>query len=399
MTAVLLASTAVDLARNVRLAAGDDLTVIRPEQVPTGPSQLLALAAEPAAVRTVLLDVTDGQLPESLGLELAERFELQSMPVDVVLVTRRAEELGLAALRVGVRDLVSPDTGVDELRVLLRRIQTAARHRSDGTSGLSEGHAPSGRVITVASPKGGVGKTTVATNLALTLAENAPQSTVLVDLDVQFGDVAAALDLEPSNTISEMVRDGQLDDVLGLKTLLAKHPSGLQVVCGVRSPDEADHLHAPVVSRLLDALRHEYRYVIIDTAPGLSEHTLAALDITTDLVLVSGLDVPSVRGLQKELHLLDAIELPPMTRHLVVNMVDPAGGLSIADVEATVGHKIDIAVPRSHKVMLATNQGVPVVRSSPRDKAARELSALAARFQNVRASSGVTALHRGWRRR
>src|SRR5690606_32365469 len=161
-----------------------------------------------------------------------------------------------------------------------------------------------GRVIAVASPKGGVGKTTIATHLAAALAQHSPTGTVLVDLDVQFGDVAAALDLDPTYTLGDVLSGPVATDAIALKSLLTQHESGLYVLPGVRNPAEADHIGTEHISRLLGTLKREFRYVVLDTAPGLHEQTLAALDQATDVVLVCGLDVPSVRGMRKELDLL-----------------------------------------------------------------------------------------------
>lgn len=393
MTSVLLASATPGVARTVRLASDDNLTVILPEQVPVGPAQLLALAPDPDSVTTVMLDTTDGQVSEQQALDLARRVDEQGLPVGIVLVTTRADDLALPALRVGVRDLLAPDAGVEDVRVVLRRNQDGLARRGPADSGTS---VPGGRLITVASPKGGVGKTTVSTNLALGLAAGAPQSTVLVDLDVQFGDVAAALDLQPTYTIADMISDGAVSDLMGLKALLTVHDSGLQVVCGVASPDEADTLTPSAISTLLQTLRKEYRYVVVDTAPGLTDPTLAALDLTTDLVLVTGLNVPSVRGLRHELRLLESIGLPAMTQHVVVNMADRSGGLTVPDVEATIGRPVDVTIPRSDKVALSTDKGVPIVTAGHRDRDARRFWELVSRFAPVAAGGRISARHRGW---
>src|SRR5690606_2008611 len=171
-------------------------------------------------------------------------------------------------------------------------------------------------------------------------ANQSPQGTVLVDLDIQFGDVAAALDLDPEYTLGDVVHGSAVHDVMGLKTLLTRHHTGLHILSGVKTPAEADEVTAGHVAAIIGLLKSEFRYVVIDTAPGLGPHTLAALDHTTDLILISSLDVPGVRGLRKEMELLDELDLPPATRHIVVNFAERSGGLSLADVEATIGRKI-----------------------------------------------------------
>ena len=177
----------------------------------------------------------------------------------------------------------------------------------------------------------------MATNLAVGLARTAPHSTVLVDLDVQFGDVASALDLDPEYSLPDAVHGPASQDTMVLKTFLTLHETGLYVICGPRTPADADGIAGQDVSRLLQMLASEFRYVVVDTAPGLSEHTLAALDQTTDLVLLTSMDVPGVRGLRKELDALTQLDLLTDSRHVVLNFADTRAGLSVADVEATIG--------------------------------------------------------------
>jgi pilus assembly protein CpaE len=237
-----------------------------------------------------------------------------------------------------------------------------------------------GRVITVASPKGGVGKTTVSTNLAIGLTRSAPQSTVLVDLDVQFGDVASALGLTPEYSLPDAVHGPASEDTMVLKTFLTQHPSGLYAVCGAESPAAGDTVTAEDVGRLLAALAREFRYVVVDTAPGLSEPTLAALDRATDVVMLTSMDVPGVRGLRKELDVLRELCMIPAGRHVVMNFADPKGGLSVRDVETTIGTGVDVVLPRSKAAPMSTNAGVPLLQSGQRDPMTKELRRLVSRF-------------------
>jgi len=266
------------------------------------------------------------------------------------------------------------------VQLVLERAGRIAAGRRRALRPAGEAGSSTGRVITVASPKGGVGKTTVSTNLAVGLARLAPQSTVLVDLDVQFGDVASALQLVPEYCLPDAVHGPASADPLILKTFLTQHSTGLYAVCGAESPAAGDNITAAQVTRLLATLAQEFRYVVVDTAPGLSEHTLAALESATDVVMVSSMDVPGVRGLRKELDVLEELALLPAGRHLVVNFADTKGGLSTVDVEKTLGTPLDVVLPRSRSVTLSTNVGVPLLQSGTRDPMTRELRKLVARF-------------------
>ena len=271
--------------------------------------------------------------------------------------------------------MLGPDAGPDDVAAVLRRCADRARALAT-TAEASSDH----RVVVVASAKGGVGKTTVATNLAVGLARSGAGSTVVVDLDLQFGDVASALALAPEFSLPDTVRGAASTDPLVLKTFLTRHPSGVYVVAGSESPAAGDAVTPEQVHRLVETLRHEFQNVVLDTAPGLSDHTLTVLEQATDLVLLTGADVPGVRGLRKEIDVLTELGLVPARRHLLLNLWDAGAGLSLKDVETTLGHPLDLVLPRSSAVPLSTNTGVPLLQDSGRDPVAKGLQTLLGRF-------------------
>jgi len=243
------------------------------------------------------------------------------------------------------------------------------------------GEGPRSRVIAVVAPKGGLGKTTVATNLAVGLAKQAPMSVVLIDADVQFGDVATALSLNPSHTLPDVVAALAQDDMMVLKTLLVPHSSGFYTVCGADQPDDGDRVTGDELSHLIGRLAELFRYIIIDTAPGLGDHALAALEQATDAVFLCDMSVPSARGLRKELAVLTRIGLLPPARHVVLNLADRASGLSVRDVESIIGVPVDVAVPRSKHVALSTNRGIPLLQDGARNSGSAALTSLVQRFE------------------
>jgi pilus assembly protein CpaE len=377
MSRVVLAGADEDLVLRVKDATDGDLTVLAPGRLPADPARLFE-------------QLLDGELPDVLlvgphapapdVLTLAARLDVQSPGISVILMADPSPEMWQAAMRAGVRDLLHPAAEVAEIRSAVERAATAAAGRRRVLRPVEETARYTGRVITIASPKGGVGKTTVSTNLAIGLTAAAPQSTVLVDLDVQFGDVASALGLAPEYTLPDAVRGPASQDTMVLKTFLTQHSSGLYAVCGAESPAAGDTVSGEDVTRLLASLAREFRYVVVDTAPGLSEQTLAALDRATDVVMLSSMDVPGVRGLRKELDVLRELCMIPAGRHVVMNFADPKGGLSVRDVETTIGAGVDVVLPRSKAVPASTNQGVPLLQSGKRDPMAKELQRLVARF-------------------
>jgi pilus assembly protein CpaE len=378
MSRVVLAGADEDLRQRVFAAADGDVHVLPPGRLPGDPSRLFE-------------QLVDGELPDVLligpaapadeVLTLAGRLDVQSPGISVVLIADPSPEMWQAAMRAGIRDLLSPAADIVDIKSAIDRAGQAAASRRRVLRPVTETAKYTGRVITIASPKGGVGKTTVSTNLAIGLTAAAPQSTVLVDLDVQFGDVASALGLVPEYSLPDAVHGPAAEDTMVLKTFLTQHPSGLYAVCGSENPAAGDTVTADDVTRLLAALAREFRYVVVDTAPGLSAQTLAALDRASDVIMLSSMDVPGVRGLRKELDVLRELCMIPAGRHVVMNFADPKGGLSVRDVELAIGTGVDVVLPRSSSVPGSTNQGVPLIRSgSKRDPMVKELKRLVSRF-------------------
>jgi pilus assembly protein CpaE len=400
MTGIVLATASADLEGRV-LAATDGTCVC----LPLGP-----LPADPAALFAQLKDgpspdvvVLDSELDIASALELASRFDQQCPAISVILVSELYLEIGLEAMRAGVRDMLHPAMDVLDIRIVLDRACEMAQSRAAELPAEQGAADPmsdpadrsGGRVITVVSAKGGVGKTLVATNLAVGLARATENSTVLVDLDLQFGDVSSALNLDPEYSLPDAVTGPAARDSMVLKTFLSQHETGLYVICGPESPAAADAITGADVARLVKMLATEFRFVVVDTAAGLSEHVLAAMDVTNDLVLVTSMDVPGARGLRKELDALTDLAMFTDARHVVLNYADRRGGLSREDVEATIGTGVDVALPWSKAALESVNQGVPLLQSDVRGPLADQLSQLVGRFSpSVRPGRAVRAPRR-----
>jgi MinD-like ATPase involved in chromosome partitioning or flagellar assembly len=239
------------------------------------------------------------------------------------------------------------------------------------------------RIIAVVSPKGGLGKTMLAVNLAVGLARIAPEEVVLVDGDLQFGDIANVLAIEPAHTLPQMVAGVASGDDLVVKTLLTPHPAGFFVVPGAESPVEGEQVSGEQLGDLIDQLASIFRYVVVDTTPALGEHTLAVLDRATDAVALSSLAVPNLRSLRMELAVLRSIGFAPSFRHLVLNQAVDPGGLVVKDAAAILEEPIDVVIPHSKGITLSTNRGIPLLIDSPRDPAVKAIAQLLSRITGV----------------
>jgi pilus assembly protein CpaE len=189
--------------------------------------------------------------------------------------------------------------------------------------------------------------------------------------------------------MADAARVGARLDSTTLKVFLEPHPSGLYALVDPHFPAEAEEVSSENVGHVIDILASEFAYVVIDTGAGLDEFALAAAERADDLVLVCVTDVPSVRGLRKALDALDLLGMTKPRRHLILNRADDKVGLSVRDVEATVGLPVEAAIPTSRAVQIAVNQGSPVAGSDPRSPAGKALIDLAGGFVDEAPAAGA----------
>ena len=357
------------------------------------PTKVVEVCSEPG-VEVVCLGP---DLDPGLALALAEAFDRERPDLCVVLLAEPTPELWAGALRAGVRDIVSPCADDHTLEESLRQASEVAERRR---AKLEASTAPARpvevtRVITILSPKGGTGKTTIATNLAVGLARTQPGRTVLVDLDLQFGDIGAALGLRPEQSMADVTRAPSNMDATMLKLFLTPHESGIFALCAPDTPVEADDISAAHCGAAIDLLRSEFSFVIVDTDAGLEDHTLGAIERSTDLVFVGSMDVASVRSLRKEIDVLDRLAMTTACRHFVLNRADAKVGMKPRDIEEFLGMRIDVSIPSSRLVPLSTNEGVAVVSRDAKAPVSRSLAELVGRFSNTHGSQAAAG---GFRR-
>jgi pilus assembly protein CpaE len=322
--------------------------------------------------------VLGDELTLSVALQVAQTVDRTMPGTGLVLVTHPDTDVALRAMRAGVREIVEPSASDDELAAVLYRSShgaSAAVGTETPTSMTQDGH-----VIVVGSPKGGVGKSTVATNLAVSLARIRPMEVVLVDLDAQFGDVATLLDLDPSGTVTDAIDSIAASDSVLLKTFLTPHSSGLLILAGPPSPADGDRIRADDARDLLRLLATLFPVIVVDTAAGMAGATLGALEAADELVVVTTMEVTSMRAVRKEIDVLDELGLAKSSRHLVLNSIGRKSGLSTRDVEATVGMPVAVTLLQTEEALLAANQGRPLVLQKKPGAMAKALIALAGRI-------------------
>lgn len=233
------------------------------------------------------------------------------------------------------------------------------------TSALRE-HAPLGRVLTVFSPKGGTGKTTISTNLATALHALTGKRICLVDLDLEFGDVAISLRLTPTKTLVDAVgndADGTSPDLV--EQLATHYEGGFDCVLAPIEPGDAEKIPAKLIEDLLMVLKQRYDYIVVDNPSQLSEKVLTAMDAADHFVLLANPEMPSLKNLRLTLDMLDLLGYPREARSIVFNRADDASGLTRTDVQDALMATVAAEVPASRDVPASINRGVPIVAFKP----------------------------------
>src|SRR3954453_1169503 len=266
-------------------------------------------------------------------------------------------DLLAAAMKSGARDVVHHTDGTALTEALGRAYELFVALR--GPSGVMH----MSKVIAVFSPKGGVGKTTVAVNLALALTDRGARRVCLVDLDLAFGDVAITMQLFPTHSIEQAIGSEDALDVELLDALLTRHQDSLMVLAAPPHPDTRERVTPLLVSRIIRTLRETFDYVVIDMAPAFDEQVLTALDETDEVVMVTTLDVPTLKNVKVPVETFDALHVARDNRHLVLNRADDEVGINADKVEGILGMPVSVQIASSLEIAASTNAGSPVIVS------------------------------------
>lgn len=339
----------------------------------------------------------------SVELEEATTFaqwvRVQRPDLGVILMRDEVDSSVLSvALRSGMRevvesrDLAGLTTAVQRARSVANAIaQTmedemqAVAHaamaevEASAAAAKAAAEAPTGQTVTVFSTKGGVGKSLIATNLAVALAD-AGRTVCLVDLDVNNGDVAIMLQLNPTRNINDLVAFNSVVDEGAVTSLSTPYSSKLSVIAAPVHIDSPDQASAEDVGHLLDMAKRMFDFVIVDTSGVFDDHSLAALDRSDRIVLVGTLDIPALKGLKLAVSTLDLLNFPRSTWSFVLNRADAKVGLGIDEYESTLGLKADAKLESSRDVLAAVNRGEPLVRAYPAHPNSKQIQSFAGSF-------------------
>jgi pilus assembly protein CpaE len=307
------------------------------------------------------------QALEVISAATAQRAE---RPV-VVLYHGSANGFLQRAFEAGADDFVTLPQPVGQLALALEK--AVARRRGAGAI------AAEGAMITVLGPKGGTGKTVTSSNLTVALALEG-KSAVLVDLDLQFGDVGLALGLQPTRTIYDLAVSGGSLDGEKIDEFLVEHSSGARALLAPLRPDQASAVAMPFLREIFPILRSRYDFLIVDTPPAFSPEVIAAVDSSSHLCVVGMLDALSIKDTKIGLETLEQMGHDPSGVTLVLNRADSDVGITQADVEQLLVRVPDVLVTSDRAIPRALTNGQPIVVAEPRSKAALSYTELAERY-------------------
>jgi pilus assembly protein CpaE len=293
----------------------------------------------------------------------------------------------------GADDVITLPQSSDQVAFMLQKV--IARRKGLAVPGKAA--AP---LIAVLGPKGGTGKTLVATNLAVALAQR-DANVVLVDLDLQFGDIGLALGLSPERTMYDLMKSGPPFDHEKLDRHLIKHSSGVKVLIAPTRPDQASAVSIEFLRDIYASLRTMCDAVIVDTPPGFTPEVIATIDVSSEVCMVGMLDSLSLKNTKLGIETLDLMGYDVERVSLLLNRSDSRVGITPDDVSTIVGRAPDVSVPSDREIPRSVNEGTPIVASKPSSGAAKAFRTLADRYAKAAppspaplpsSSSGVRSL-------
>lgn len=350
----------------------------------------------------VLMDIN---MPDMDGITATESIRSKQPAVQVVILSVQSDQNYMRrAMLAGARDFLTKPPMGDELISAIRRAGAMAQSERSKSAqiqaaipamnigGMIPGFGgPRGKIVTVYSPKGGAGTTTLAVNLALTL-HNDDTRVALVDGNLQFGDIAVFVNEQGKNTIADLAsRADELDPEIVEEVMVKHSSSGVHILAAPSRPEYAEKVSSAQFSKVLEYLRQLYAYVVVDTSSYLTEITLSAIDVSDLIVLVTTQDIPSIKNCRLFLDLLQTMGIDRGRILFTMNRFDKRINITPERVAENLKQEVSSVIPLDEQtVTKAVNRGVPFVIDSKNQPAARGIFSLA---EGVRAR--VAALESG----
>lgn len=282
-----------------------------------------------------------------------------------------------SAMRAGVSDVLEAPLNEPMIEAAIEQFSHDVLKRKSTVKDMEPTERENGQIITVTSAKGGSGKTVMATNVALLLNRLPDKKVVLVDADLQFGDVCLLLQIEPRFTMVNAAHELHHLDPEMLDSLLTEHPTGLRVLAAPLEPAFADDITTAGLMQMLDVLQETYDFVVVDTASMLDELILSLIEKADDVLMIVDMDLPSLKNAKLALETLRLLKFSTSNVKLVMNRSNAKNKLNNKEIEAALKMEIAAAVPSDASVPNSVNEGRPVVETDPKGKVAKGFESVA----------------------
>ncbi len=348
----------------------------------------------------VLMDIN---MPDMDGIAATERLAAEVPTTAVVMMSVQGEADYLRrSMLAGAREFLVKPFSSDELTASIRQVYTRERDKLSRIAvqpavGAPSGSQPAisrdredrepGRVVAVFGPKGGVGRTTLAVNLAVAAATELGQRTCLVDASFQFGDVGVLLNLNPKNkSIADVIPELESGEPESLDTFVINHSSGIRVLLAPPSPEMAELITPPGAKAMIESLRLDNDLVVVDCMSSFNDTTLAILDQADIVLTMLSLEITSIKNIRLFLEVAEQLGYAADKIRLVLNRADSSLGIRVADVEHSIGRRVDhTIVSDGRSVVYALNRGVPFFLSNREAQVSQDILRLASAVVGAKA--------------
>ena len=359
----------------------------------------------------ILMDIN---MPDMDGITATEIISNTVPESPIIMMSVQGEQDYLRrSMLAGAREFLVKPFSADELINSIRHVHELEKVRRARYAPVAPVAAPgaaaaaaaaagreTGKIITFFSPKGGVGRTTIATNLAVALHQLTGKPVVLVDGSLPFGDIAVILNMSPkAKTIADLIGSFETADSDVVESILVQHSTGIKVMLAPPTPESTELITGAHIKHVLELLRERYAYIVVDTWPSFQEQVITMLDVADVILTLMTLEITSLKNVRVFMEVVEKLGYDEAKVQLVANRNDSSGGIKASDVEASLGRKIPhTIVSDGRTLVLAVNRGVPFVISHRDSQVAKDIFALAQRVaaaETAPAAAGKQAPARG----
>lgn len=333
----------------------------------------------------ILMDVN---MPKVDGIKASEMITVRNQESSIIIISIQGEQEYLRkAMAAGARDYLVKPFSSSELAETIRKASDYSRKRrlrlveGGGPAPMAPPREP-GKIITLFSSKGGVGKTTAACNLAISLVQKARKKVALVDMDLQGGDISVFLNISAKGGLAEVAQESDFSDPSLLETYFCPHMSGIRVLPAPGSPEQAELVTASHAEGILKALRDSYDYIVVDTAAAINDITLVCLEMSDQILVLLNQELPSLRHAKVNMEILEKLGLTYKSQ-LILNRYSN-DGLKLKDLEKNINSTISVTLPDDGETVSGSiNKGQPFVMTKPSADITTQLGNLAATLAPV----------------